>query len=303
MRTAFWLVALSGLGVASATLAEDAVPVQRIPVGQEQFAAFATWYAYDADLPLRAEVLSTQTHDGRELPYLTDKVHFRSIHDQVVVGYFARPKSADSLRAPVVILLHGNNRYRGSQDTWTRTWLDLLTRAGYCALAIDQYGYGERFVPGKAPDFFGEMGPHEVRDVLRQQVVDARRAIDYVRSRPEADTTRIVLMGESMGGLVTCLAAGIESRLAGVVMVVTGAWGGATDDPFWGPLHPLNFAPRISAPSLMVYSKHDGVELGQELYDHLPEPRAIIWHDINDHVILVEDQKPGILAWLAEHVR
>ena len=272
----------------------------RTPVDDAIFAQIADWYAYDATLPLRSEIISTQTHDGRELPYLTDKVRFRSIHDQEVVGYFAYQRDTTDTRYPTVILLHGNNRYRGSQDTWTRSWLDILARSGYCVLAIDQYGYGDRFVTGKAH----KMGPYERRDWARQHVVDVRRALDYVSSRTEVDTTRIGLMGESMGGSNACLTAGLEERLATVVLVITGAWpwGVPTDDPVRMGRHTLNFAPRIGAPTLMVYSKYDGVELGQELYDHLLEPKRIIWHDIDDHVILVEDQKLDILNWFKEHL-
>ena len=278
--------------------------INRTPVDDAIFSQIADWYAYDAKLPLRSEIISTQTHDGRELPYLTDKVRFRSIHDQEVVGYFTYQRDTTDTRYPTVILLHGNNRYRGSHDTWTRSWLDILARAGYCVLAIDQYGFGERFVTGKAPNFRGNMGPYELRDLARQHVVDVRRALDYVSSRTEVDTTRIGLMGESMGGFNACLTAGLEERLTAVVLVITGAWPQRipTNDPFWAGRHTLNFAPRIGVPTLMVYSEHDGVELGQELYDHLLEPKRIVWHDIDDHVILIEDQKLDILNWFKEHL-
>ncbi|MFH1570246.1 MAG: alpha/beta fold hydrolase [Gemmatimonadota bacterium] len=279
--------------------------MNRTPVDDDAFAAIAEHFAYDADLPLQARVLSTQTHDGRELPYLTDKVRFRSVCDQEVVGYFAYPREAAGQRVPAVVLLHGMNRYRGSQDTWTRTWLDLLAREGYCVLAIDQYGYGERLVPDQAMIFFSDIRPREGLDMLRQQVVDVRRALDFVRSRPEVDPARVALMGESMGGYHACLAAGLESRIAGLVLVVTGAWpaGAATADPHWRCGHTLNFAPRITTPVLMVYSVHDGREAGQELFDHLPEPRDFVWHDIDDHVILVQDQRPDILPWLARRLK
>jgi esterase/lipase len=87
-----------------------------------------------------------------------------------------------------------------------------------------------------------------------------------------------------------------------VVLVVTGAWGGSTTDPMERLGATLNFAPRISAPTLMVYSTHDGVEQGQELYDHLAQPKEIVWHDIEDHVILVDDQKPEVLRWLDRYL-
>ena len=110
-------------------------------------------------------------------------------------------------------------------------------------------------------------------------------------------------MGESMGGFAACLTAGLEKRFAAVVLVVTGAWGGSTIDPMQRFGATLNFAPRISAPVLMVYSKHDGEEMGQSLYDHLPDPKQIVWHDIDDHVILVDRQKPEILQWLSTELR
>ena len=38
---------------------------------------------------------------------MTDKVRFRSIHDQEVVGYFAYQRDTTDTRYPTVILLHG----------------------------------------------------------------------------------------------------------------------------------------------------------------------------------------------------
>ncbi|MFH1566581.1 MAG: alpha/beta fold hydrolase [Gemmatimonadota bacterium] len=297
------LILLTVFAFGAACAQDDGPPPNRTPIDDAGFAAIADFYAYDRDLPLRAEVLSTQTHDGRQLPYRTDKVRFRTINGHEVVGYFAYAPEDGVPPRPAVILLHGNNRYRGSHDTWTTRWLDILAREGYCVLAIDQYGFGERFVTGKAPNFSGEMGPYERRDALRQHVVDARRAIDYVGSRPEVDTTRVVLMGESMGGYNACLAAGLEDRLRGVVMVVTGAWGRDTHDSMGRLFHTLNFAPRISAPALMVYSTQDGRDVGQELFDHLPEPKEIVWHEIDDHVILVDNQRPAVVIWLARQLR
>lgn len=280
--------------------------MNRTPVDDTGFARIAAGYAYDRDLPLQVEVLSTQTHDGRELPYLTDKVRFRSIHEQVVVGYFAYPREAPDRGSPAVLLLHGFNRFRGIQDTWCRAWLDILAREGYCVLAIDQHGFGERLIPDRDLIFINpDLGPDERRATVRQKVVDARRAIDYLHSRVEVDTGRIGLMGQSMGGFVSCLTAGLEDRLAAVVLDIATAWpvDKATDDPLARLWHTLNFAPRISAPVLMVYSKHDGVEAGQELFDALPEPRHIIWHDADDHVILVEDERADAVEWFARHLR
>jgi dienelactone hydrolase len=278
--------------------------VNRTPVGDEAFSLIADYFGYDRSLPLRAEVISTQTHDGRELPYLTDKVHFRSIRDEIVVGYFAYQRDSTATHYPTIILLHGNNRYRGSQDDWTTSWLDVLAREGYCVLAIDQYGYGDRFITGKAPNFVGNMGPYEKRDVTIEWVVDARRAIDYLHTRSEVDTNRVALMGCSLGGLVSCLTAGLESRLKSVVLVSTGSWpkDGATDDHVLRLGHMLNFAPRIKASVLMESATQDGVENGKELFQLLPEPKKIMWHE-SEHVILMDEYKADVIQWLSQNLK
>ena len=95
-------------------------------------------------------------------------------------------------------MLHGNNGSQGIDHHWARSWLDILGRAGYCALAIDAYGYGERFDPEQNKD----MGLYEWRERTIQQATDTRRAIDYLYTRTQVDTTRIAVMGESMGGFI-----------------------------------------------------------------------------------------------------
>ena len=106
-----------------------------------------------------------------------------------------------------------------------------------------------------------------------------------------------------MGGSNSVKAAGLEDRLACLILEITGPWGGPdTHDPRRRHAHNLNFAPRVSAPVLMVYSEHDGIERGQELFDALPEPKHIEWHGIDDHVILLEDMRHQVLDWLGVHL-
>ena len=130
-----------------------------------------------------------------------------------------------------------------------------------------------------------------------------RRALDYLHSRSEVDTSRIGLFGISMGGSNGVKAAALEDRLACLILEVTGPWGGRdTHDPRYRAGHNLNFAPRVSAPVLMVSSEHDGVDRGNELFAALPEPKQIHWHAIDDHVILFEDTRDQVLGWLRRYL-
>ncbi|MBT6147659.1 MAG: hypothetical protein HOH74_19635 [Gemmatimonadetes bacterium] len=56
------------------------------PVDEATFRQIAETYTYDRSMSLNACVIGTATHNGRELPYLTDKISFRSANDETVVG-------------------------------------------------------------------------------------------------------------------------------------------------------------------------------------------------------------------------
>jgi dienelactone hydrolase len=298
---------LFALALTSACLApvaaQDPPPVNRTPVDDATFALFAERYEYDHNLPLHAKVLDTRIYNGRELPYAVDKINFRSVHDAVVTGFFAHPRDSTTTRYPAVILLHGNNGSQGTNHIWGNSWIDILGREKICVLAIDAYGFGERMLPEQNKD----KGQYEWRAVLTQQVIDTRRAIDYLYSRPEVDTTKIALMGESMGGMIGIRVAGLEKRFATVVFIVMGSREkSGTDDKFWGFSHSLNFAPRISAPVLTLNATQDQYfsrQSSEDVYALLPDsPKQQIWQEC-EHVILVEDQRKIILPWLEKYLR
>ena len=88
--------------------------------------------------------------------------------------------------------------------------MDILSREGWCVLVADFYGFGERKKAGQARAW--KLPPYTERNVIIQSVTDQRRGIDFLFSRPEVDTTRVALMGGSMGGYFATLVAGLESR-------------------------------------------------------------------------------------------
>ena len=52
---------------------------------------------------------------------------------------------------------------------------------------------------------------------LGKWVADARRVVDFVETLPDADTTRIGIMGHSLGGKMALYAAAFEPRISAVV--------------------------------------------------------------------------------------
>jgi eukaryotic-like serine/threonine-protein kinase len=105
-------------------------------------------------------------------------------------------------------------------------------------------------------------------------VKDWERTLDYLETRPDIDTSRIVFSGGSLGGYIGgFISAGTKQRFAACALWLGGI-------PTWlEPLpqyDPVNFLPRIRIPVLMVNGRRDPLlpfEIAQEpMYQLLGTP-------------------------------
>ena len=95
-----------------------------------------------------------------------------------------------------------------------------LAKLGFGCLVADDVGNGER-EQGQLPGdsvvsqhlLIGRQLPLIGDSLLRQQVRDARRAVDYLLTRPEIDSTHIGMTGNSGGGTQTVMAAAADQRI------------------------------------------------------------------------------------------
>ncbi len=267
--------------------------VNRKPVSRAIFRAIADYYGYDQSLPLEAKIIDVWPH---RVPYIIEKVTFASTHGEWVAAFFTHPKVSRDTRGPAILLLHGRNSFWGKNEDWSREWMDILSREGWCVLVADMFGFGERKQPGNPG--CDETGAYAWRDNLIQTVTDQRRGLDYLVSRSEVNPSQLVLLGGSMGGYYGTLVAGLEDRLAAVVLTVTGALPkAATDDRFLKFGHTLNFAPRIRTPVLMVNAGSDSRASGKELFKAMPEPKKQIWYE-HEHYLPPRKFNQDILRWL-----
>ncbi len=141
----------------------------------------------------------------RELVIAADGVH--------VPLYEYAPPGA---RSPVVIEFHG-----GPEDRWTRRYSEftqLLVARGYAVIRPNVRGSAGQ---GRA---FAALDDGDRRgDVLR----DVAAILDWIRTRPELDPSRVVVMGQSYGGWLALTALlHYPSRLRGAITL-----GAITDLP------------------------------------------------------------------------
>jgi uncharacterized protein len=105
-------------------------------------------------------------------------------------------------RRPAIIMMHGF----GANKTGGPEWIcRQFEQWGYVALRFDYRGCGESE---------GTRG----RVIPEEEVADARNAVTYLESRPEVDAAAIALCGSSLGGGVAVQAAGLDQRVAAVIV-------------------------------------------------------------------------------------
>src|SRR5205807_6315526 len=98
-----------------------------------------------------------------------------------------------------------------------------LVKLGFVVLAVDAFGSGERYTAPARGTYHGALYGSTLwpvgQTLLGMQVYDNRRAVDYLLTRPEVDSTRLGVTGASGGGNQSMYAGALDERLQAVVPV------------------------------------------------------------------------------------
>jgi len=259
---------LFALSVAAATLVAPAAGQTQPPAAPTLDAVRLSLYDYDPALPLRAKVTPMPPDPGKT-GALRARFHvvYDSVHDQRVTAIFTRPRRF-APPYPAVVLLAGSG---GNKDTdYVRIVADLMSSLGYATISIDAQYHGERARPNRSGDFHLLYNPTN-RDAWIQTVVDLRRAVDFLASRPDIQKDRIGFLGFSQGGMVGATFIGVEPRIRAACLVVAGAgfaeWAKQSTlvkPEQIAPLElaaaiadPIYFVGRFRGPILMLSAKRD----------------------------------------------
>jgi dienelactone hydrolase len=121
-------------------------------------------------------------------------------------------------RVPAVIVLHGT----GDSKEGMVPLLEALAARGFLAVGFDARYHGER-AAGPNDYLQAILRAYRTGDghpFLYDTVGDAMRLVDYLETRPDVDRARIGMLGISMGGMETYLAAAVDPRIAVAVPVI-----------------------------------------------------------------------------------
>ena len=165
-------------------------------------------FEYNGRAPLDLKEVSVQDHDGvsiRDVIYASPK-------GGVVPAYLVVPTG----KAKFAAILWGHWMMPHSPSANRKEFLEeaiALAPAGVVSLLID--------APYVRPGFkadqvaLGPQGP----DIVLQQVIDLRRGLDFLLSRPDVDPKRIAYVGHSFDANCGAILDAVDKRLAAVVFM------------------------------------------------------------------------------------
>jgi dienelactone hydrolase len=120
-------------------------------------------------------------------------------------------------RRPAVIVLH----ILGGDFPLSRLFSNALAQNGVHALFVKMPYYGPRR-DEKSPRRMVSADPHESAAGLTQAVLDIRRAVTWLASRPDVNADAIGIFGISLGGITAALAASVEPRITSACLLLAG---------------------------------------------------------------------------------
>ncbi len=155
--------------------------------------------------------------------YQLENIVFESQPGHFVTAALFVPRQLKAGKAPAIVYCSGHSAtgYRSYQ----RILINLVNK-GFVVLAFDPIGQGERVqymdTTNKKPLFKYPAWEHSYigaqlfmtgNTLARNMLWDGMRAIDYLVTRPEVDTTRIGITGRSGGGTQTAYIAAMDHRI------------------------------------------------------------------------------------------
>jgi cephalosporin-C deacetylase-like acetyl esterase len=160
-------------------------------------------FAYEKTDPLDLKQVSSQTRDG----VVVQDITYAGFHGSVVPAYLVIPQKGNGKFAGVI---WGHWLMPGAANSNRSEFLEeaiALASSGVVSLLID--------APQARPNF----KPAPNAGLIQQQVVDLRRGVDLLLSRPDIDAKRLAYVGHSWDAGTGAILDAADKRLAAFVFM------------------------------------------------------------------------------------
>ena len=214
------------------------------PVSDEQYQAYKSLYAYD-HTPLTATIDAV---DDRDPFWRMEKITFDAAYgNERVIAYLYLPRKSAPPYQTVVHFPGGYAPFMEQINSIGLHSVRYFVQSGRALLYPVYKGTYERrpTVPIR--------GALALRDQKFQWCKDLGRTIDYLETRPDIDRGKLAYHGISLGSVAALPCLAVEDRFQTAILQ-----GGGFPSGKGAPEgDPLNFAPRIRIPVLMINGRND----------------------------------------------
>jgi dienelactone hydrolase len=266
------------------------------PVADAVFRAFKAQYAYDrGDL---APIVTAAADAPRDWRHETIEINAAYGGERFVVHLYlpkrAKPPFQTMVFFPGINALHE----RSSGDSGPLApGLDFMIRSGR-AVACPIYKATYERADDLTSDF------PAMTSLFRDHVImwskDVQRTVDYLQTRPDIAHDKIGYMGLSWGGAMGTIMVAAEPRFTLAIFYV----GGFYSQRARPEVEAINFAPRVTVPSLMLNGKYDlffPVDVSQRFMFNLlgvrePDKRWVVYD--TGHALPHQEMISETLAWV-----
>ncbi len=172
------------------------------------------------DLPERDRPIGvTAVSQEQREHYVLERLMLDLNGIELVPAYFTRPhNSSGPMPAVLYNHAHGGDYILGKDELidgraalQSPTYAEALACAGYAALCIDTWAFGERRGRSEGHIFKHMLWHGQV--LWGMMVYDNLRAADYLVSRDDVDENRIATLGISMGSTMAWWTAALDERI------------------------------------------------------------------------------------------
>jgi len=267
-------------------------------VSDEVFAMFLKQYSYDrTDLHSHIETVR------EEEDYTREEISFDAAYgNERMKAYLFLPKHGKPPYQTVVFFPGGGSLFtRSSENLGFGNMNTLLVKSGravLCPVYKSTYERGDEWQT-HWPD-----ETHNYKEHVIMWSKDLSRSIDYLETREEIDTSKLVYFGVSWGGSLGATLAAIEPRIKTSVLIYAGLYFQRT----LPEVDPIHYLPRIKTPVIMLNGKYDFIfphETSQLPFFSLlgtpKENKDILLYEFA-HTIPVASYSKEMLSWLDKYL-
>jgi dienelactone hydrolase len=232
---------------------------------------FLTHYRYDRK-PANAEILETVETDD----WVREKIAFDGPEEERILSYLYLPRRSAPPHQPVLFVPGGSVFFGVEVTAASEAIATPLVQTGRAVFVVVMKGMTGR-------DFDEDRQSPELmsvafRDLIVLHATEMRMGLDYLETRTDLAMDRLAYMGWSRGSASRLAFAAVDDRFRGVVLA-----GGGIDER-WRPvlpeIDPVNFAPHIDVPTILINGRqdeeHPWLTRALPLWNLLSQPKKLV---------------------------